>query len=183
MQFFRTSLVDATLIEIQKIKDDRGYFARTMCQTEFAEHGLICDFVQANHSYNRSKGTLRGMHYQLAPHGEAKLVRCVRGAIYDVIIDLRQGSETYLLWAGFELTAESGRMLYVPPGFAHGFLTLVDDVDVIYQVSHTYTPAAEAGCRFDDPMFGIEWPSQIRVVSAKDERWPPYAERPEKDAQ
>jgi len=174
MIFHRTALQDAYLIEIQKREDDRGYFARTMCRTEFAEHGLATDFVQTNHSYNRRRGTLRGMHFQRSPHAEAKLVRCVRGAIYDVIVDLRPQSPTYLQWQGFELTPENGHLLYVPEGFAHGFQTLVDDTDVTYQVSHSYTPTAEGGVRYNDPAFGIVWPEEVTVVSPKDASWPDF---------
>jgi dTDP-4-dehydrorhamnose 3,5-epimerase len=171
MLFSPTTLKDAMLIDIEKRGDDRGYFARTMCRDEFAAHGLVSDFVQANHSYNRSRGTLRGMHFQRSPHEEVKLVRCVRGAILDVIIDLRPESPTYRKWEGFELSAENGRLLYVPGGFAHGFQTLVDDVDVTYQVSHPYTPAAEGGVRHDDPAFGIRWPEPVTVISPKDASW------------
>jgi dTDP-4-dehydrorhamnose 3,5-epimerase len=171
MLFSPTTLKDAMLIDIEKRGDDRGYFARTMCRDEFAAHGLVSDFVQANHSYNRSRGTLRGMHFQRSPHEEVKLVRCVRGAILDVIIDLRPDSPTYRKWEGFELSAENGRLLYVPGGFAHGFQTLVDDVDVTYQVSHPYTPAAEGGVRHDDPAFGIRWPEPVTVISPKDASW------------
>jgi len=171
MLFSPTTLKDAMLIDIEKRGDDRGYFARTMCRDEFAAHGLVSEFVQANHSYNRMRGTLRGMHFQRAPHEEVKLVRCVRGAILDVIIDLRPASPTYRKWEGFELSAENGRLLYVPGGFAHGFQTLVDDVDVTYQVSHPYTPTAEGGVRYDDPAFGIEWPEPVTVISPKDASW------------
>ena len=171
MIFSPTTLKDATLIDIERRGDERGYFARTMCRDEFKAHGLVSDFVQANHSYNRKRGTLRGMHFQRAPHEEVKLVRCVRGAILDVIIDLRPESPTYMKWEGFELTADNGRLLYVPAGFAHGFQTLVDDVDVIYQVSHPYTPAAEGGVRYNDPKFGINWPEPVTVISEKDATW------------
>ena len=177
MRFLPTSLVDAVIIELEKFTDARGYFARTMCHDEFAKNGLIANFVQSNHSYNAKKGTLRGMHYQRAPHGEAKLVRCIRGGVFDAIIDLRPESKTYMQWEGFELTADNGRMLYVPPQFAHGFLTLTDDAEVVYQVSHPYTPEAEAGCRFDDPAFGISWPAEVRILSDKDMSWPTWPAR------
>lgn len=172
MLFSPTTLNDVMLIDLERRSDDRGYFARTMCRDEFAAHNLVADFVQANHSYNRKRGTLRGMHFQRAPHEEVKLVRCVRGAIFDVIIDLRPDSSTYLKWEGFELSAENGRTLYIPGGFAHGFQTLVDDVDVIYQVSHPYTPGAEGGVRYDDPKFGIVWPEPVSVISPRDTAWP-----------
>lgn len=172
MQFARTSLQDAALITLEPREDDRGWFARTFCRDEFAKHGLLGDFPQTNHSHNRRRGTLRGLHYQREPHGEAKLVRCVRGAIYDVIVDLRPSSPTYRKWEGFTLTEANGHQLYVPPGFGHGFLTLADAVDVVYQVSHPYTPAAEGGLRYDDPAIGIVWPEPIAVISEKDAAWP-----------
>ena len=172
MKFSKTSLNDAVLIELEKRGDERGFFARTFCTQEFGAAGLEIGFVQANHSHNAKAGTLRGMHYQKAPHGEVKLVRCIRGAIHDVIIDLREGSPTYRRWEGFDLDAESGRMLYVPVGFAHGFQTLQDDTDAVYQVSHPYTPQAEAGVRWDDPAFGIKWPLPVSTISEKDAAWP-----------
>lgn len=172
MKFTKTRLADAVLIELDRFADERGYFARVMCAREFAEAGLADTFVQANHSYNARAGTLRGMHYQKEPHGEVKLVRCVRGAIHDVIVDLRRESPTFGQWQGFDLTAENGCMLYVPEGFAHGFQTLEDDTDVTYQVSEFYTPGAEAGVRYDDPAFGISWPRAVTVISEKDAGWP-----------
>jgi dTDP-4-dehydrorhamnose 3,5-epimerase len=172
MKFTKTRLQDAVLIELEKRADARGHFARSFCAGEFAQAGLATDFVQANHSHNIRAGTLRGMHYQRAPHGEVKLVRCVRGAIWDAIIDLRPASPSYGRWEGFELSPENGRMLYVPIGFAHGFQTLRDDTDVVYQVSHAYTPGAEGGLRHDDPAFGIAWPLPVSVISEKDAAWP-----------
>ena len=172
MEFIKTSLADAMLIDIRKLADDRGYFARTFCAEEFGKAGLETRFPQANHSHNLRAGTLRGMHFQRAPHGEVKVVRCVRGALHDVIIDLRPASPTYRRWEGFELTAENGRMLYVPAGFAHGFQTLRDDTDASYLVSHPYTPGAEGGVRFDDPAFGIAWPLPVGTISEKDAAWP-----------
>ena len=172
MQFTKTSLADAMVIDLKKLGDERGFFARTFCAAEFAKAGLVTEFVQANHSHNVAAGTLRGMHFQRAPHGEVKLVRCVQGAIHDVIIDLRPESPTYRRWEGFDLDAETGRMLYVPAGFAHGFQTLRDDTHVTYQVSHPYTPAAEGGVRWDDPAFGIAWPLPVSVISPKDAAWP-----------
>ncbi len=177
MKFSKTSLNDATLIALETRGDDRGYFARTFCMQEFSDAGLETVFVQANHSHNAAKGTLRGMHYQKPPHGEVKLVRCVKGAIHDVIVDLREGSPTRGKWEGFDLDAETGRMLYVPAGFAHGFQTLTDDTDVVYQVSHPYTPEAEAGLRWDDPAFGIAWPLSVSTISDKDAAWD-YVARP-----
>lgn len=172
MEFHKTSLQDAVLIDLTKFEDTRGFFARTFCAEEFGKQGLVTQFPQSNYSYNVSKGTLRGMHYQKAPNGEVKLVRVVQGAILDVIIDLRPDSPTYLKWEGFELTAENARTLYVPVGFAHGFQTLVDETHVTYQVSHPYTPGAEGGLRHDDPAFGIDWPLPVSSISDKDASWP-----------
>jgi dTDP-4-dehydrorhamnose 3,5-epimerase len=172
VKFSKTSLNDAVLIALEKRGDARGFFARTFCAEEFARAGLETRFVQTNHSHNAKAGTLRGMHSQKAPHGEVKLVRCVKGAIHDVIIDLREGSPSYRRWEGFDLDAGEGRMLYVPAGFAHGFQTLQDDTDVTYQVSHPYTPEAEAGVRWDDPAFGIAWPLPVSAISEKDAAWP-----------
>jgi dTDP-4-dehydrorhamnose 3,5-epimerase len=172
MKIRATELEAARLIELEKRSDERGFLARTFCEAEFGAAGLVTRFVQANHSHNKARGTLRGMHFQRAPHGEAKLVRVVRGAIHDVIIDLRHESPTYWRWQGFELTAENGLMLYIPVGFAHGMQTLADDTDVVYQLSHAYTPAAEGGVRWDDPAFGIAWPLPVAVISPRDAAWP-----------
>lgn len=174
MLFTETHLKGAFIIEIEKLDDNRGFFARSWCRNEFNAHGLASSVVQANVSSNKKKGTLRGMHYQLAPHEETKLVRCTRGAIYDVIVDLRPASPTYARWVGVELTAENYRMLYVPENFAHGFQTLEDDTEVTYQVSQFYAPGSESGIRWDDPAFSIEWPIEVRVISDKDKRWPDY---------
>ena len=172
MIFTETKLSGAFIIDLERHEDDRGYFARTFCAREFAEHGLETEFVNTNASYSAQKGTLRGMHFQHPPHAEVKLVRCTQGAIYDAIIDLRLDSETHGEWIGVELSRENGRMLYVPRGFAHGFLTLTDDVDVTYQVSAFYTPGAEGGLRYDDPAFGIDWPGRVTVITDKDRTWP-----------
>lgn len=172
MKFTKTSLADAVVIDLEKRGDARGFFARTFCAAEFGAAGLATEYVQANHSQNVAAGTLRGMHFQRAPHAEVKVVRCVKGAIHDVIVDLRPDSPTYRRWEGFDLDAEEGRMLYVPEGFAHGFQTLVDDSHVVYQVSHPYTPNAEGGVRWDDPAFGIAWPLPVSVISDKDAAWP-----------
>ena len=172
MKFHDTSLADAKLIELQRHGDERGFFARTMCTNEFAANGLVDAFVQINMSHSAFKGTLRGMHFQRNPHSEAKLMRCTKGAIWDCIVDLRADSPTYLQHQGFELTAENKLQLYVPPGFAHGFVTLVDDVEVTYPVSALYTPTAEGGVRYDDPLLGIEWPVEVVHVSDKDAAWP-----------
>ena len=172
MEFARTRLADARVIDLQRHEDSRGFFARTFCAQEFAEAGLATGFVQHSQSYNRARGTLRGMHFQLAPHREVKLVRCIAGAIFDVIIDLRPDSPSYLQWEGFELSAGNGRTLYVPEGFAHGFQTLADDTHVLYAISRPYAPEAAAGVRHDDPAFGIAWPLPVAAISEKDAAWP-----------
>jgi dTDP-4-dehydrorhamnose 3,5-epimerase len=172
--FAETKLKDAHVIEIEKLEDTRGFFARSWCRKEFDEHGLISTVVQANISWNKKGGTLRGMHYQIPPYEEAKLVRCSRGSIYDAIIDLRKDSPSYMQWLGVELTADDYKLLYVPGGFAHGFQTLEDDTEVVYQVSQFYTPGAEAGLRWNDPTFNINWPFDVRVISDKDRNWPDY---------
>jgi dTDP-4-dehydrorhamnose 3,5-epimerase len=175
MIFKKTRLRDACLIEIEKRSDPRGFFARAWCQKEFKDQGLVDHVVQTNVSCNIKKGTLRGMHFQIDPYQETKLVRCTRGAIYDVIIDLRTDSPTYGEWTGVELTGENFLMLYVPKNFAHGFQTLVDDTDVTYQVTEFYTPGAERGLRYDDPAFKIVWPLPVSVISDKDKSWPAFA--------
>ncbi|WP_076667762.1 dTDP-4-dehydrorhamnose 3,5-epimerase [Pontibacter indicus] len=172
MIFTETKLKGAYIIDIKKLEDERGFFGRAYCQKEFEEHGLNTNLVQANVSYNYKKGTLRGMHMQLAPHAETKLVRCTRGAIFDVIIDLRPDSETYKQWIGVELTADNYRMLYVPEGFAHGYMTLEDNSDVMYQVTAFYAAGAERGHRWNDPAFNIQWPMEPVVISEKDQQHP-----------
>ena len=174
MIFKETHLQGAFVIEIEQIKDNRGFFARAWCQKEFEEHGLTSRVVQANVSSNKKKGTLRGMHYQISPYEETKVVRCTRGAICDVIIDLRQDSPTFKQWIGVELREDNYKMLYVPENFAHGFQTLKDDTEVTYQVSQFYAPGSESGIRWDDPVFGIEWPLEVQVISDKDKSWPDY---------
>jgi dTDP-4-dehydrorhamnose 3,5-epimerase len=174
MQFTETGLEGAWIVDVEPLSDDRGFFGRTWCAKEFAEHGMVADIAQCNLSYNHRKGTLRGLHYQVPPAAEAKFVRCTAGAVHDVIVDVRPGSGTYLQWVGVDLTAENRRALYVPPMFAHGYLTLTDGAEVIYQVSEFYTPGAERGARYDDPAFGIDWPVAIEVVSEKDAGWAPF---------
>ncbi len=176
MIFEETALPGACTIDIEKREDARGFFARGWCQREFADHGLASNLVQVNISCNKRAGTLRGMHWQTVPAAETKLVRCTRGAIYDVIVDLRPDSPTYRQWIGVELTAGNYRMLYVPEQFAHGFQTLEDDTEVTYQVSAFYTPEAERGARYNDPAFGITWPLPAEVISDKDRTWPDYTE-------
>jgi dTDP-4-dehydrorhamnose 3,5-epimerase len=177
MIFQETKLKGAYIIEVEPIKDERGFFARTFCREEFQKHGLNPCVVQCNISYNRHKGTLRGMHYQSAPFSEAKLVTCLVGSIYDVIIDLRAESPTYGEWLAVELSARHPRhMVYVPENFAHGFQTLADDTEVFYQMSETYHPEAARGVRWNDPAFGIAWPAGNRIVSKKDQSFPNFVQ-------
>ena len=171
MIFTETKLKGAFIIELELREDERGFFARSWCRQEFEVHGLNIRLAQCNISFNKRKGTLRGMHYQLAPHAEAKLVRCTRGAIYDVIIDLRPDSSTFKQWISLELSAENHRMLYVPEGFAHGYQTLENNTEIFYQVSEFYHPESERGVRWDDPVFGIEWPLSMKIISAKDQSY------------
>ncbi len=177
MLFHPTPIASAYVIDVEKREDDRGFFARAWCAREFGERGLVTSFVQGNIGASRRKGTLRGMHYQVAPHEEAKLVRCTRGAVWDVLLDVRAGSPTFGKWFGVELTADTHRMLYIPPGCAHGYQALTDDVEVFYLVSAFYTPEAERGIRYDDPAFAIEWPLPVTVISDKDRTWPDFAGR------
>jgi dTDP-4-dehydrorhamnose 3,5-epimerase len=175
MIFTPLELDGAYIVDLELREDERGFFARTWCGDEFEAHGLNAAVVQCNLSFNHRRGTLRGMHFQRPPHGEAKLIRCTRGAIFDVIVDLRAHSGTYARWLGVELSADNRRALYVPEGFAHGYQTLVDDTETLYQVSEAYTPAAEGGVRWDDPAFRIEWPPVERLtISEKDRTWPDY---------
>lgn len=172
MKFIETKLAGAYIIEAERLEDERGFFARTFCQKEFAAHGLITTFVQCNISFNKHKGTLRGLHYQIEPHPETKLVCCTQGAIYDVIVDLRPGSPTYAQWIAVELSAKNRRMLYIPEGFAHGFQTLSDESQVFYQMSEFYHPECARGVRWDDRAFGIEWPLSISSISIRDKNLP-----------
>ena len=176
MKFQETELPGAYVIELDRVEDRRGFFARVWCEKEFAEHGLVPRWVQANTSLNHKAGTLRGMHYQAAPFQATKLVRCTRGALYDVIVDLRLDSATYKRWIGVELTAGNYRMLYVPADFAHGFITLEDHTEVTYLVSQPYKPGAERGLRWNDPQFSIDWPRGVDVISEKDAAWADFAE-------
>lgn len=172
MIFSETKLKGAYVIDIEPHKDHRGFFARTWCKNEFEIKSLNSDLVQCNLSYNINKGTIRGMHYQSAPYEEAKLVRCIKGSVYDVIIDLRPKSATFLQWIGVELTQKNYKMLYVPEGFAHGFQTLENNTEVFYQVSQNYSPDYEKGVRWDDPTFGIEWPIMDKlIISDKDKNF------------
>lgn len=172
--FHETPLQDVFLIEPEKRGDERGFFARVFCEDEFAARGLETRFVQANNSLTAKKGTLRGMHYQLPPASEVKVVRCIRGGFHDLIVDLRPDSASFGKWFGADLTAENRMMMYVPRGFAHGFVTLTDDAEAYYLVSAPYSPQQERGLRFDDPWFSAEWPVRPTEVSAKDGSWPAF---------
>lgn len=173
MIFTETKLKGAYLIDIEKHEDERGFFARVWCADEFEKYGLNQRLVQCNISFNKKRGTLRGMHYQAAPYEEAKLVRCTMGALYDVIIDLRSNSPTFKEWFSVELTAQNYRALYVPEGLAHGFQTLVDNTEVFYQMSEFFHPECARGARWDDPAFGIVWPIPQPIISNKDAEFAP----------
>jgi len=168
VNFENTRLQGAWLIEPERLQDDRGFFARIYCDSEFSAHGIAFACVQSNISFNQRKGTLRGMHYQLEPHAEAKLVRCTMGTIYDVIVDLRPGSATYAQWIAAELSADNRKMLFVPAGFAHGFQSLTDNTETHYLMSAAYVAASSAGIAWDDPEVGIDWPLANPIVSARD---------------
>lgn len=172
MRFTETCLKGAYIIEIEPMEDERGFFARSWCQKEFAAQGLNPDFVQCNISFNKEKGTLRGMHYQVDPHAEAKLVRCTMGAIYDVIIDFRSESSTFRQWFGIELTAHNHKMIYIPEGFAHGFQTLEEDSELLYLHTEFYSAEHEGGIRYNDPMINISWPLEVTGISEKDQNHP-----------
>jgi dTDP-4-dehydrorhamnose 3,5-epimerase len=167
-------LAGAFEVELEPIADERGFFARSFCRDAFRAQGLAIDYPQCSISFNARRGTLRGMHYQAAPHAEAKLVRCTRGRLHDVIVDLRPESPSYCRWTGVELAGAKRNALYVPEGFAHGFLTLEDETEVFYQISHEYRPEASRGVRFDDPAFGIRWPAAPAVVSERDRAYPDH---------
>lgn len=170
--FEKTQLPGVYLVDIEQKVDARGFFARTWCEREFEEHNLNPRVAQCSISFNARKGTLRGMHFQDVPFPETKLVRCTRGSIFDVVVDLRPDSSTFKQWMGVELTAENRRMLYVPEGFAHGFLTLADDTEVLYQISEFYHPELSRGVRWDDPAIGIVWPGPVEVISDRDRMYP-----------
>ncbi len=174
MRFVATPLTGAVLVEIEPNRDERGLFARTFCRDEFAAAGLPGEFVQASVSHNLKRGTLRGLHYQAPPHEEPKLVRCTRGAIHDVIVDLRRASPTHCRWFAVELSAENRRALYVPPGFAHGFQTLVDDTEILYQMAERYVADLARGVRWNDPAFAIDWPIADPFMSERDATYPDY---------
>lgn len=168
MKFVETPLKDSFLIELEKHGDERGFFARTFCKKEFAEVGLDNEIVQINNSFSKDKATLRGIHYQLAPKAETKIVRCIKGGLWDVIVDLRPESPTFLGWYGIELNEENRKMMFVPKGFGHGFITLTDNTETLYLVTEFYSPELERGLRWDDSRIGIEWPLTPKIISDKD---------------
>ena len=174
MTFEETSIPGVWMVDLERREDPRGFFARTFCENEFADRGLLTRFVQCNLSSNLRRGTLRGMHWQNEPNPEVKLVRCIRGAVYDVVIDLRRDSPAYCKWIGVELSAANGRALYIPAGIAHGFQTLEDDTDLYYHMGEFYDASLAAGVRWNDPAFGIAWPLGNPVLSDKDAAYPDY---------
>ncbi len=174
MIFTETKLQGAFIVEPERLEDERGFFARTWCKREFAAQELDTRLVQCNVSINKKRGTLRGMHHQVAPHEEAKLVRCTMGSIYDVIIDLRPDSPTFKDWLSIELTAENRKMIYIPVGFSHGFMTLKDNTEVFYQMSEFYAPECARGIRWNDPAFDIAWPEDVKVISKRDKEYPDF---------
>lgn len=174
MEFAETALKGAYVIRLKKLEDARGYFARAWCCDEFERQGLNANMLQLNVGFSHSRGTVRGMHYQLPPHAEAKFIRCTRGSIYDVIVDLRKESPTFGRWLGQELTADNGLMLYAPEGFAHGYQTLQDDSEMYYFTTARYAPTAACGVRYDDPHLGINWPLPVSLISEADRNWPGF---------
>lgn len=174
VNFQETSIQGVVIVDQNRHTDERGYFARSFCTDEFSDHGLDPVVAQCNVSFNPQVGTLRGMHYQAEPHGEAKLVRCTRGAIFDVAVDLRPDSPTFRSWFGAELTEDNGRALYIPAKLAHGFLTLAPDSEVFYQMSYPYVPGTERGVRWNDPVFGIVWPAAVATMSDRDRNFPDF---------
>jgi len=174
MRLVETRLAGAFVVEVEPARDERGLFARTFDRELFAAHGLASEVIQASVSFNLRAGTLRGLHYQAEPHGEGKLVRCTRGAVWDVAVDLRPGSETYCRWFGVELRADGVASYFIPAGFAHGFVTLADDSEVHYQMTYHYVPEAARGVRWDDPAFGIEWPAAPSTLSERDAAYPDF---------
>jgi dTDP-4-dehydrorhamnose 3,5-epimerase len=176
MIFTNTMIPGVSIIDIEPRHDERGFFARVFCAKEFQAHSLKATTAQCNISFNHKKGTVRGMHYQSAPAAETKLVRCIRGAIYDVIIDLRPSSPTYKSYLSIELTTENRRHVYIPEMCAHGFQTLTDDTEVLYQMGEFYHPKYQRGARYDDPAFGIEWPLPVSVISERDATWPLFCD-------
>jgi dTDP-4-dehydrorhamnose 3,5-epimerase len=177
--FRETTLPGAYVIEPERINDQRGYFGRVWCKRELHQHGLKTELAQSNVGFSHRKGTLRGLHFQRAPHAEVKIVRCTRGAMFDVIVDLRPESAAYQQWFGVELSAENSRMIYVPEGFAQGYITLMDNTEMNYHTSEMFSPEAASGVRYDDPAFGIKWPLVPTVISEQDRKWPLLEQRRE----
>jgi len=176
--FTPTSLPGVFRIDPERSEDERGSFTRMFCREEFRAHGLAFDIVQGSVSVNRRRGTLRGMHCQAPPHAESKLIRCGRGSLFDVVVDLRPDSPTFCGYAAETLSAANGRMLFAPPGVAHGFLTLEDDTEVVYLMNEPYHPDCARGVRYDDPAFGIAWPEPVRVIAGRDRTYPDFDGRP-----
>jgi dTDP-4-dehydrorhamnose 3,5-epimerase len=176
MIFIQTNIPGAFIIEIELIADERGFFARTFCKREFEARSLETNFVQCSISYNRRKGTLRGMHYQISPYEETKIVSCIKGSIYDVVLDLRPDSDTFRQWVAVDLNDRNHRFLYIPKGCAHGFQTMEDDTEVYYQISEFYHPESARGIRWDDRAFSVFWPGPINVISAKDRNYPFFSQ-------
>ena len=174
MIFHETPLAGAYVIEPERRGDNRGFFARLWCQAELAKHGLVNRIAQANVGFSHRRGTLRGLHFQSPPHAEVKIVRCTRGSVFDVIVDLRKHSPTYQRWFGVELTEENFKMIYAPEGFAQGYLTLEDNSEIYYNTSYGFEPKSASGVRSNDPAFGIEWPIPIAVISDQDQKWPDF---------
>ena len=172
MKFTETSVKGAYIIDVNRIGDDRGYFGRLWCEKEMQDKGLVSEIKQVNVGFSPIKGTLRGLHYQTAPHQEVKIVRCTRGSVFDVVVDLREESPTYLKWHGVELNPENGSALYVPEGCATGYLTLEENSEIYYMASELYAPKHATGVKFDDPSFNIEWPGEITITSDNDQNWP-----------
>ncbi len=174
MRFQASGLPGVHIVELEPQRDERGYFVRSFCRDTFREAGLVHEFPQWSLSFNKQRGTLRGLHFQRPPHGETKLVRASRGAIYDVIVDIREGSSSRGRWIGVELSAENARQVYIPKGFAHGFQTLADDTEIEYAISVPYAPGFGAGYRYNDPAFAIRWPLAVSVIAEKDMAWPDF---------
>jgi dTDP-4-dehydrorhamnose 3,5-epimerase len=174
MIFNKTRLEGAYIVEMEKHEDERGFFSRSWCKNEFEDHGLNSRLVQANIGFSLKRGTLRGLHYQMPPYEEVKVVRCTMGAIYDVIVDLRPDSQTYKQWLSVELNCDNRKMLYVPEGFAQGYITLIDNTEMYYHTSQFYAPKSARGIRYDDPSFSIDWPIKVAVISEADKNWPNY---------
>jgi dTDP-4-dehydrorhamnose 3,5-epimerase len=176
MKFEKTKLSGSYIVDIVAVSDERGWFARAFDKNEFAQIGFMGEWVQMNHSFTNKKGTVRGMHYQIPPFAEIKLVRCIAGAVFDVIIDVRKNSDTFLHWFGTELSAANKKMLYIPEGFAHGYQTLTDNCELIYHHSQFYTPGFEAGIKYNDKMIKIEWPAEVTNTSKRDDEHPHLAD-------